>query len=258
MNNIFHNPSISVIGAGNVAHSLVPALLNAQYTVDYLYSKTPANTKKLAEKHNIKWTTNIKDLRSDIIILAVADSALDQVITSIPAKSNQIIVHTAGSQPITLISHYHKNAGVLYPLQTFSAQRKVDFKEVPICLETNNKFTEKQLTDIANSISSNVRQVSSHERLQIHTAAVFVCNFSNLMYTYGKDILDSSGLPFDVLRPLIKETAEKALSNDPETVQTGPAIRNDEITLTKHINQLNDDLSKKYIQLSEWIKKRHS
>ncbi len=258
MNKMQSNFSISVIGAGNVAHSLVPALLSKGYLIDYVFSRNPQHAKKFAKKFDIKCTDNLNDLTGDIVIMAVTDSAIEQISAKLAMQSNQVIVHTAGSQPIDVIAKYHKHAGVLYPLQTFSAQRKVNFKHVPVLIETNSDYAKKQLSDIANKISTSVLQVNSYERLQIHTAAVFVCNFTNLMYTYGKDILDNYNLPFEVLRPLIKETAEKALSNDPVNVQTGPAIRNDEATLTKHIKQLEADMAQKYEQLSNWIKKRHS
>ena len=258
MNKMQSNFSISVIGAGNVAHSLVPALLSKGYLIDYVFSRNPQHAKKFAKNFDIKWTDNLNDLTGDIVIMAVTDSAIEQISAKLAMQSNQVIVHTAGSQPIDVIAKYHKHAGVLYPLQTFSVQRKVNFENLPVLIETNSDYANKQLSDIANNISSSVLQVNSNERLQIHTAAVFVCNFTNLMYTYGKDILDNHNLPFEVLKPLIKETADKVLSNAPENMQTGPAVRNDKATLTRHINQLDADMAQKYEQLSNWIKKRHS
>ncbi len=249
-------PKISIIGAGNVAHSLVPALLAAEFHIEWLIAKTETRVKQLAATHNLKWTIHPEKAQSDIVIIAVSDSALPKVARAIPQKADRMVFHTTGSQNLATIAGFHENAGVLYPLQTFSAQRIIDFREIPLCIESSNPKTGKTLAYIAEKLSANVHRINSAERLKIHTAAVFACNFTNLMYTFSSDVLSENDLDFNILAPLIKETAQKASINKPSEVQTGPAIRQDMVTIEKHVQQLSPDLAEKYHQLSEWIKNR--
>ncbi len=249
-------PKISIIGAGNVAHSLVPALLDGGFYIDLLVARTEDRVKQLALQYSLNWTLDIDKIDSDIIIIAVSDGALPKVAQTIPPKAGRMVFHTTGSQSLATIATFHENAGVLYPLQTFSSQRKVSFQEIPLCIESSNAATEKTLLYITKKLSANVHHINSQERLKLHSAAVFACNFTNLMYTYASDVLSESALEFNLLSPLIKETAQKASEYNPEDVQTGPAKRQDMNTIEKHVQQLRPEMAEKYLQLSEWIKNR--
>lgn len=249
-------PSISIVGSGNVAHSLSPAILDAGYKIDYIFSRNLEHAKNLATPLQVNFTDQISDLSSHIILIAVSDSAIEEIAKAIPQMDNQIVAHTAGSQSINIISQHHHNAAVFYPLQTFSASRQISFSKIPVCVEASNKSTMHVIAHLARSISENVHEITSDERLKIHTAAVFACNYTNLMYTYARDILSEHNIPFDILKLLISETAEKAINKDPASVQTGPAIRNDHVTIDTHMQQLSPDMASKYKMISEWIKNR--
>ncbi|MDA3866839.1 MAG: DUF2520 domain-containing protein [Salinivirgaceae bacterium] len=246
-------PSISVIGAGNVATSLVPALLKSGYPIKLLAARTEKHLKDLAKRHNLPYTTDITATSADVIIICTSDNSIEKVAATLPSKPNQLVLHTAGSVSLNTISQYHAHSGVLYPLQTFSAERTIPFSEVPLCIETHQKSDFVQINAIATSISQKVRTIDSSERLKIHTAAVFVCNFTNLMYSYGADIMENAGLDFEILRPLIEETTRKATTHNPKKVQTGPALRMDTSTMEMHEKQLDEPMAKIYKVLSQWI-----
>jgi predicted short-subunit dehydrogenase-like oxidoreductase (DUF2520 family) len=130
--------------------------------------------------------------------------------------------------------------GIFYPLQTFSKQKKVDFEEIPICLEANKYEVLQQLERLAGSLSRKVYFLDSKQRKAIHLAAVFACNFTNLMYRIAEDLVTESDLNFDILRPLIKETAAKVQEHSPREVQTGPAARNDRKIIEEHLKALEN------------------
>src|SRR5690606_12433218 len=88
------------------------------------------------------------------------------------------------------------------------------------------------------SISEQVYQVDSEQRRALHLSAVFVNNFVNHLYHIGEQICKKNQLPFDILRPLIAETAAKITEMPPLEAQTGPAKRCDNSTLLKHREQL--------------------
>jgi len=154
---------------------------------------------------------------------------------------------------------YADKYGVLYPLQTFSKNKAVDFSQIPICVEAINAEVEKELLKIAHLLTEKTYILNSEKRKKLHLAAVFACNFSNYMYDIAYDIVMSAGIDFEILKPLIAETADKIKTMTPKEAQTGPAVRYDENTINKHLTLLN---RKKYLKeiykvLSKGIHKRH-
>ncbi len=177
--------------------------------------------------------------------------------TSHLSLKNKLTVHTSGSIPLEILNKVSENHGVLYPLQTFSKSREVDFSNIPICVEANSAENLEKLKSVAKALSNNIYEVDSEQRKVLHLAAVFACNFPNFMYTIADKILRDSDIDFDILRPLIKETAEKIQDVKPAEAQTGPAIRNDEKILSGHMEMLNDfpQLKELYKLISAEIKK---
>lgn len=245
--------SISVIGNGNVAFSLIPALIKANYTIDFLVGRNLEHLQPLASQYDISFTNDYNLIESEIVIITVSDNAIETVSSHLTAKSNKLVLHTAGSVSLDILTKNHSSCGVLYPLQTFSKTRPIDIGTVPLCIEGSGKTELAIIQNLAQNLSSSVTQISSSERLSIHTAAVFVSNFTNLMYTYGAKIMEDTGLDFNILRPLIQETAQKVMQLSPAEAQTGPALRNDTNTLMLHNKQLNEAFTKKYNTLTAWI-----
>lgn len=245
------------IGAGRLATHLAIELSKLSFNILQVYSRTDLSAIELAQKVNAKATTNIKEIESnaDIYIFSVKDSALTELLAQIPSN-NGLWIHTAGSIPINIFEKYNDRYGVLYPFQTFSKDRYLDFKTIPIFIEANNKKDLSILTTIANQISNKVYPLSSEKRQYIHLTGVFACNFVNHMYSISQDILKKESIPFDITLPLIDETAAKVHSLSPKEAQTGPAIRYDENVINKHIQLIEDaDLKEIYALISKNIYK---
>jgi predicted short-subunit dehydrogenase-like oxidoreductase (DUF2520 family) len=247
------------IGAGNLATHLSNAFLEKGFKISQVYSKTELSAKALADNLNTQYTTSAKEIKSaDIYIVALKDSAVHEVLSKIDFK-NKLVVHCSGSLPLSVLKQYSKNIGVFYPLQTFSKSRNVDFKTIPIFIESNSKENEQQLFDLASEISNSVSVLNSEKRQLLHISAVFACNFVNHFYTLSAEILNSKGISFDVLKPLILETAQKVQEMDPVNAQTGPAVRFDENIISAHLEALNssNDNSKLYNSISKSIFEHH-
>ena len=243
---------IVIIGAGNVATQLGLALKKSKHTIVQVYSKHKYSASKLADALNCDYTNSFEKINptAHIYIIAVNDDSIIEVSKQLRLR-DKIVVHTSGSVAINLLKPVSANIGVFYPLQTFSKNTKVDFSIIPICIEANNAATIKVLQAIAKSMSNNVQKIDSEQRKKIHLAAVFACNFSNHLYAIASSILASANISFDVLKPLIEETAKKIKSISPEQAQTGPAVRNDVKTINDHLKMLSD--SKQHKQLYKLI-----
>ncbi len=239
--------AISFIGSGNLAWHLAPALDNVGYVVKEVYSRNSSGAKQLTGRlyqAEIKTTLDFSDSQSRIFIIAVADDAIKSVAQDIVLPDDAILLHTSGSQPLSVLGYAATpHIGVFYPLQTFTKSKKVDFKSIPIFIESETPDAEKICLQMAKKISSDVQTIGSRERKALHVAAVFASNFANHMLTISKDLLDQNKLNFDLIKPLISETLSKALSIGPNHSQTGPAKRGDFEVLDHHVEFLQHDES---------------
>jgi predicted short-subunit dehydrogenase-like oxidoreductase (DUF2520 family) len=240
------NTYVSFIGSGNLAWHLAPALDNSDFPVQEVYSRNPAHAALLVERlyeADVKASLDFSTSTSRIFIIATTDEAIEEVVQEIILPEDAVLVHTSGSQPLTILGYAAtQNLGVFYPLQTFSKDKKVDFKEVPIFIESSNPATDKVLRAIGKELSENVISINSFERKALHVAAVFASNFTNHMLLVAQDIMKENSLSYDYLKPLIAEMINKSLSIGPENAQTGPARRGDLQILDKHVEFLQDNL----------------
>ena len=234
---------IVFVGAGRLATNLAVALKEKGHMIEAVYSRTRESAEALASQVGGMATTDIRQLpqEADAFILSVKDAALPAVIAQLSeGREGQTFLHTAGSVPMSVFGS-HRRHGVLYPMQTFSKERQVDFTRIPFFIEGSEPETLQMAHRLAASLSSEVRELDSHERRFLHLAAVFACNFANHCYALSAEILERHGLPFSVMLPLIEETARKVETLSPRQAQTGPAIRYDENVIEAQKQLLADE-----------------
>ncbi|MGZ2370552.1 Rossmann-like and DUF2520 domain-containing protein [Ancylomarina sp. YFZ004] len=253
--------NIVFIGAGNLATHLALALKQANYNILQVYSRTQLSADTLAKQVDADSCCDYAEVRrdADLYIFALSDKALPNALEALQLK-NKFLAHTAGSLPMSVFENYTSTFGVFYPLQTFSKARQVDFSKIPLCIEAISTDLESELVLMGNKISNSVQLLSSNQRKQLHLAAVFTCNFTNHMYQIGQELLQEEGMDFDLLKPLILETAEKVQEMPAKAAQTGPAVRFDEDVIKAHEESLNmhPDFQNLYRFVSESIYHSHS
>ncbi|QBZ98646.1 Rossmann-like and DUF2520 domain-containing protein [Flavobacterium sangjuense] len=238
---------VSIIGSGNVAQHLIQVFSKVtDIELVQVFSRTKESVSHLIPIDKI--TSNFSELKAvDLTIIAVTDDAIASVSEQLSFQ-NQFVVHTSGSVSINAIDSKNRQ-GVFYPLQTFSKSKEVDFKIIPICLEAKNEKDFQTLETVAKSISNVIYKVDSEQRKALHIAAVFVSNFVNHLYQIGNDICIENDLSFDILKPLIQETANKILRLSPNEAQTGPAKRKDTQVINAQLNFLKNDNQKEIYKL---------
>ena len=247
---------IAIIGSGNVATHLAAAFKNAGHAIVQVYSRDMQNASLLAYHVKAEAIDNLEQINpeADLFVIAVKDDVIEPIAAEL-AKYNKLIVHTSGATTLQALQKYTQNVGVFYPLQTFSKTKEVNFNTVPLCIEGADEQIASELNELAYTITQNVYRVNSDQRKALHLAAVFACNFPNYLYHVSQQLLAEKQLPFDLLRPLILETAEKVQEYPPADAQTGPAVRNDEKTMDSHLEQLREKpaLQEIYRLLSQGI-----
>ena len=222
---------VILIGAGNLATHLGKAIFAAGHDVVQVFSRTMQSATALASEVGAQPVSDISDVRSDadLYVVSVKDSAIVELIPVLcKGKETKVFLHTAGSIPMDVFQGMALHYGVLYPMQTFSKQREVDFSQIPCFIEANDEYALQQIGDVAHQVSSRVYHLASEDRKYLHLSAVFACNFVNHCYAISAELLEKHGIPFDVMLPLIDETAAKVHQMAPKDAQTGPAVRYDE------------------------------
>lgn len=250
--------SISIIGSGNVATNLAFALCDAGYTINEICSRNINHAAELSDQIPGCVPTshvNLSNSESRIFILSVNDDAIEHMASQIKLPLDSYIFHTSGTVDLGALSQIQANRGILYPLQTFSRNQMISFDKVPLLIEGDDLTTSGILFELGESISEQVLLATSEERRQLHLAAVFASNFTNRMLAAAQDLLSSTSLDLEMLKPLVNQSLKNAFKVGPDQALTGPAKRGDLATLTKHeqLLQSHPDLLTIYELLSQKI-----
>jgi|SRR5690554_1932227 len=235
--------NIAVIGTGNLAWHLAPALENAGHIVTEVYGRNLDKAAKITSRLYAAEITDDLDFsesQAEIYILSVSDQAIPEIADSIILPEDSLLVHTSGATPMDILAYSSASyIGTFYPLQSFTASREVNFGMIPILYESDDKHALKMLGTLAESISSRSYYIKSRDRQALHIAAVFASNFTNHMLRLSEEILERQGLDFEMLKPLVIEQISKSLEMGPEASQTGPALRGDLNILDQHYQFLS-------------------
>lgn len=244
--------NIVIIGSGNLATQLSLALKDAGKDIVQVYSRTEEHAHMLADKIGCSYTDGMKDIRrdADVYILSVKDDAISEVAAAVCSDCpNGLFIHTAGSVPMSVFMPFTKRYGVLYPMQTFSKNRKVDFRPIPCFIEASNAQALAMIQSLAESIADNVVQVDSERRKKLHLAAVLACNLTNHCYRLAERVLEDEQLDFRLFLPLIEETARKVQYLSPREAQTGPMVRYDTSIMDMQLSLLPDERTRQIYRL---------
>ena len=230
---------VVIIGSGNVAETLAKAIAASSYELVQIFARSPLRREQIARSAGCGHTGDPAQLAdADIYLIAVCDNSIGPLSEELNFRKG-VVAHTAGSVAMDELSNHIVNRGVFYPLQTFTAGRDISLRDIPVFVEGRNGNTLQILKELGEELTGNVTEATSEQRRKLHLTAVFASNFTNHMYAIGQRLITESGLSADFLKPLIAETAAKAIDSPSAVqVQTGPAVRNDFKTKDKHMAML--------------------
>lgn len=248
-----------IVGSGNVAEAFACAVARCgSLTLKQIFARNAERAAHISSKVGVEWTSDVEQLsRADLYIIAVSDSAVGDVASALPFAPGSTVVHTAGSVPLAVLPSKGVHRGILYAFQSFTAGRDISFEGLPLFVEAESEEVYALLEGVGQMLGCRVARADSDRRRVVHLAGVLANNFVNHLYALAGDVIGGAGLDFDTLKPLIRETALKALaSDDPRDVQTGPARRGDRAVVERHLEMLREDECKqkiyKYITESIW------
>ncbi len=246
---------VVIIGAGNVAIHLSRAMVDStRIRLVQIFSRSERNASSLPG--SVPRTDDLGALaEADVYLVAVKDDAISALAPALKHLPG-LVAHTSGTVSMDALAGVDRRA-VFYPVQTFSKDRELDWKSIPLVLETSDPNDMGLLRSLAAELSDSIYVIDSAGRKKLHLAAVFANNFSNHMFRLSKEICLDNELSFDLLRPLILETASKVISMEPEAAQTGPARRKDRKVMSEQEDQLDAEKKEIYSLLSDSIATRY-
>ncbi|QEC44501.1 Rossmann-like and DUF2520 domain-containing protein [Pseudobacter ginsenosidimutans] len=251
--------TLVIIGTGNVATALSLLFGEEGHTIVQVYGRDRAKAVALAKRCNAEPVSDLALLSkdADLYIIAVSDNAVPAIAASLQL-GDKLLVHTAGSVSREVLKHSSKNYGVLYPLQSLRAELD-HVTDIPFLVDANTAEKTAWLKDIAMTVSMQVQTATDEQRLHLHVAAVVVSNFTNHLYALAESYCNKENVDFRMLLPLISEVANRIQHVSPHEVQTGPAVRNDQSTIGKHLELLQDfpELQQLYAAFSSSIEKMY-
>ena len=243
---------IVIIGSGNLATQLALALKATGKEVVQVYSRTEEHAKALANKIGCDYTSTTEAIcrHADLYIIAIKDDAIGEVAATLCKNCPQsLFIHTAGSVPMDVFKGHAVQYGVLYPMQTFSKNRQVDFREIPCFIEASDDESLAAIRQLAGSLSSHVVDCDSERRKKMHLAAVLACNLANHCYRLAERVVEAEHIDFRLFQPLIMETARKVATMSPRDAQTGPMVRYDQRVMDMQIQMLPDERTRDIYRL---------
>jgi len=247
-------PKLSIIGAGNVGTQLALAFYAAGYSIIEVCSRSEARAIPLADTLNARFVKDVSLLENnaDVYLFCISEEDLKRL-PKLDHLQGKLLCHTSGSTSMDVLSGLTTSYGVFYPLQTFSLAESINLVGIPILIEAKKPDELATLNEMAKNISGDARVTTGPERLIIHLSAVIACNFTNYLYWRAEELLNRHGLAFELLHPLITETARKATHMSPKLAQTGPAVRGDLDILQRHKELLASDpeILKIYTRISK-------
>jgi len=253
---------IVCIGAGRLAYHLMPRLEQSGARVVQVFNRTKSHADALVTQlASPTFTDDIKEIapEADLYFFTLKDDAINLIAQQLTTlqDAHKIFIHCSGVADLSVLP-FERRAS-FYPLQSFSYAHPIPWESTPILITASLPEVRKVLIDLAQAISNSVYTITEEQKTRIHLAAVFANNFTNHMLTVAEQICKDHGLSFDILKPLIRETVEKALHLGPEHSQTGPAVRRDDVTIQKHLGLLAHDpeLATLYSMITDQIRKYH-
>jgi predicted short-subunit dehydrogenase-like oxidoreductase (DUF2520 family) len=245
-----------IIGSGNVAAVLGRKFKAAGHNINQVYSRNASAASSLAYEWDTESTNYISLINktADVYIIAVTDDAIGAVAKELQLPG-KVVAHTAASVAKEVLKDVTAHYGVFYPLQSLRKEM-TSLPDVPVFYDGSDEKAKKILESLARSIVvEKVNEAGDDDRQKLHVAAVFVSNFVNHLYTLAEAYCKKEGLDFRQLLPLIEETALRINSISPKEAQTGPALRQDNNTIQKHLEILRDhpQLQQLYRLLTESI-----
>ena len=242
---------IGVVGAGRVGAVLAAALRAAGHTIVAVGGESSAS--------RIRIETLLPGVRvdkpsavargSDILLLAVPDDALSNVVTMLSAsgaiRSGQYVVHTSGRHGAGVLApaaEVGAQVAAMHPAMTFTGT-DVDLEHLPGTVFgcTGEEPVRSLVESLVVDLGGRANWIEESQRVLYHLALAHGANHLVTLVSQAADLLRASGArdPATILRPLLQAALDNSLEYG-DAALTGPIVRGDVETVRMHLSAMVD------------------
>ncbi len=247
---------ILIAGTGKLAEALLAQLHCTPELELLLWGRNTEAVNRLKEAYNIQPAQSAVNEKMPVL-LCVSDNAISEVAETLSQWAS-CMVHFSGSMSIDVLPKSISEKAVCWPIQTFGNPLAVNWSEVPLCTEMRGSDAGVFLDWLCSTLGGPHFSLPEEKRRAFHLAAIVLNNFTNHLLNLSKQYCETQQIPYEQLLPLLRQTISMLAENDPQRLQTGPARRNDQLTIQKHLDMLQNetDLSEIYSLISRQITNR--
>jgi predicted short-subunit dehydrogenase-like oxidoreductase (DUF2520 family) len=244
--------SIMLVGAGNLAQALAPALKQAGYRIEAVVGRAGRESQRraraLAKKVGARWyQLDQMQPASDVIWLLHTDDALAgtaRALAKRPGWKGRIVLHSSGalsSDVLAPVKRAGAYIGSLHPMMTFVPDTAPDMSKVPFAVEGDPKAVAAA-RQIANKLGAEVFPIRKSRKVLYHALGSFSSPLIVATLVTAERVGRAAGLSLPQTRKamagILQQTLKNYLERGPAAAFSGPIKRGDLETVRRHLREL--------------------
>ena len=243
---------IVFIGAGKVAHSIVPLLIRKNYSVKGVISRSMRSARSLSKKYNLNFCSDkLKSIPLDVKVffITVPDNQISTTADKLSVIRNDfkncLFVHTSGSEGSSALKVIENKGGMtasFHIMQTFPSTRQTDVRNSFAAIETKFASAERYLFSLGRNLNLKSFKLNEEEKVYYHMAGVFTANFMNANFFASEKLLERTELTvqdhYNIFETIINTTLANIKNSGSAHSLSGPVQRGDSQTVNRHVKAL--------------------
>jgi predicted short-subunit dehydrogenase-like oxidoreductase (DUF2520 family) len=245
-------PTITLIGAGNLAQALGPALKSAGYNIDFVAARETASSRRRAAMLARRLGARTQLLNnagpdSDILWICHTDDALAETAKRLAIKPGwkcKIVFHSSGalsSDVLSLLKRKGANTASLHPMMTFVPGTTPRMDGVPFAVEGDSRAVAVARS-IVGDLGAEIFPIKKAAKPLYHALGSFSSPLIVATLVTAERVGRSAGLTTSqtrrVMAPILKQTLKNYQERGAAAAFSGPIKRGDVDTVRRHLREL--------------------
>lgn len=245
---------IAIVGAGNLARTLAPALREAGYRIREVVSRSsPASRKRartIARRVGARAVVlDSFDLHAGVVWICVPDREVQPCARSLALLRGdwhgKVVLHTSGSltsEELEPLARLGAQVAAVHPLMTFVRSSQPSFEGVGFAVE-GDRAAVRVAREMVARLGGETFRITKKQKAAYHTWATLASPMMTALLAVAEQAANLAGVSSRQARrrmmPILRETLENYSQFGPAAGFSGPIVRGDAATVEKHLRTLH-------------------